>query len=195
MAEIFRRESTPERDVCYLCFRIDILKLLRHVASEGLKHRAHSKAALPLQNLLLELHLVVYPVLRKRAVIVVDVAHTVPRKMGRTGEIRAYFLVRKAVPAPDLLPHRLLAGVRQRHINAVEGHPVDEPFPILPLPPRHRVAEGAIVEEKPVLYICTHAHGSIDGRHIGRIFNRFKRIPRNCDPTVVLEVVVESRSH
>ena len=57
------------------------------MSAECLKHRTHAQGTLTLEDSLLQLHLRVYPCLRKRTVVVIDVAHAVPCQMRRTGEI------------------------------------------------------------------------------------------------------------
>ena len=112
--------------------------------------------------------------------------------MRRSGEVGADFVVGEAETGPYALPYGLLSRNGERHRNAVEGHPVDEPFPILPLPPWHRVSESAVIEEEPLLCASLDADFFVDLRqHVGH-FHRIAGQPRNRGQAVVLEIVVQS---
>lgn len=42
-------------------------------------------------------------------------------------------------------PDSLLPGKSKRQIDSIKGHPVDVPFPVIPVPPCGGVAQGAHV--------------------------------------------------
>src|SRR5476649_1694812 len=107
----------------------------RDEAREGGGNRCHLKFALASQNLLLEGGLTVDPALLQRAAMAVNVAHPMPRKKRGTGEIALDLGVRKAVSSPNLLPDSLLAVHGERHVDTVQGHPVDLFLPARPVPP------------------------------------------------------------
>ena len=60
---------------------------------------------------------------------------------------------------PDSCPDRLLAGHRERHVDAVQRHPVELALPARPVPPHGRVAERAHVE------VLAHREGRFPARH------------------------------
>jgi hypothetical protein len=72
--------------------------------------------------------------------------------MGGTSEVRAYLFVGQAQLLPYIIPNGFLSRDSQWYVDAVQSHPIDEMFPVAPLPPRHGIAEGAIVQEEAVRY-------------------------------------------
>ena len=81
------------------------------------------------------------------------------------------------------LPDRLLAGDRQRHVDAVQGHPVDHPLPLRPVPPGHRVAERAVVEEVAVLEAGSRGGSSSPAAAAGRADSVDRRTRRRGSGT------------
>ena len=162
---------------------------------EGRKDRFHVKGALALEDLFLKLGLPVDPTLRERSLPTVEVAHPLPREMGGSYEERADLLVGEAVLAVHFLPDCLLACDGKRHIDAVEGHPVDESLPLLPFPPGHGIAEGAVVEEEPLGDIGRSAHRLGDCGQCCRKLHRVEVVPADIGQAVLLEVAVEAYRH
>ena len=68
-------------------------------------------------------------------------------------------------------------------------------FPFLPVPPRHRVAESAVVQEETLLHPCTDCERLLDdgqrGRHLELVFH----IPRDSRVAIVFQVIVQTDSH
>ena len=81
--------------------------------------------------------------------MIVDVAHPLPRSVGRSAEHLVDALLADAVLEPDFLHDRFLTLHGQGHIDAVESHPVDLLLPPFPIPVRRGVAEGADVVVEP----------------------------------------------
>jgi len=75
--------------------------------------------------------------------------------MGWTGKKTSDFLIRKTMLAPDFLPDIFCSRNRQRHVNSVQRHPVDQTLPIMPLPECQGVAKGTIVKEETA-FLCVH---------------------------------------
>ena len=88
--------------------------------------------------------------------------------MGRTGEVALHGLRIETELRPDVKPHLLLAGNSQRHGDTLKSHPVDQALPVSPLPVRHAVAEGAVVEEKPLRYNSRSLKGTLGIRETTR---------------------------
>ena len=195
MAAVRIREAAPAGEPGDLRFGIPLLEKAGDMAGECREHRPHPERTLPLQDLLLELHLAVDPALRKRTVEGVDVVHAVPGEVGRAGKIGPDLLVREAVAPPDLLPDSLLSGDGEGHVHPVEGHPVDHPLPIFPFPPGHRVAEGAVIQEETVLHAGRTGHRRRNGRHLRGHFNAVRGIPRHGRQAVIPEEAVEADRH
>ena len=137
----------------------------------------HPKLSFPANDLFLKLSLRVNPGLRQGTVNSVDVAHAVPWQMGGAREEASDFVVGEAVLFPDLLPDGFLSGYCKRHVHPVQRHPVDEALPVLPLPPYHGIAEGAVVKEKPLRHKCFRADCLFGHRHFLRAFHGLRCIP------------------
>ena len=175
--------------------RIQAGQLARHVAGEGRQDGLHVQLALPGRDLLLEFQLAVQPAVGQRAEPAVDVLHPVPRQVRRAGEVVPHFLVGEAHLGPNLVPDGLLAGDGERQVDAVQGHPVDEMLPIGPLPPRHRVAVSAVVQEEAVLDAGRRLHGLRNGRQFLGQGERVTQQPAVLHVAVVLEIVVQAHGH
>ena len=141
-------ETVPRIETLDVGFREKFGKLLGHMASEGRKHRAHVQRTLARQNLLLEHHLTIEPLLGQRSAPHINVCHTVPREIHRTCEITAHLLVGHAHAAPHIVPHAFLTSDGKRHIHAIECHPVDHTLPVVPVEKWHSVAKCAVIEEE-----------------------------------------------
>ena len=167
----------------------------RYVTGKGRKYRLHTQRAFALQDAFLQLYLAVNPLLRKRTLPAVKVAHPLPRQMGRSHEELANLLIAHPVLTVNLLPDCLLTGDGKRHIDSVEGHPVDEALPLVPIPPRHSVAEGAVVEEEPLRHGSLNTDFGRNRRHCLRQFHRIVIVPAHICKAVFLQVAVETDSH
>ena len=117
------------------------------MACKALQNWSHAQTPLTGKNLLLEFLLTFNPPLRQRTAKPVDIAHPPPRQVSGTDKEVVYLLLGQAHIVKDFLPDGFLTGDGQRHVNPVHGHIVDHLFPAGPIPPRHRIAEGAVIEE------------------------------------------------
>ena len=146
--EISGFEAAPTAELLYFGLGKAQGYLPGHMAGKSRQNGCHAQFALAGHDLLLQLFLLVDPSLRQRASKTVEIGHAVPRQVGGTAEIGTYLVVVHAHLTPDLLPYCLLPRQGQGHIYPIEGHPVDEPLPLLPLPPHHGVAIRAVVEKE-----------------------------------------------
>ena len=179
-------------DLADLHLGADPLERPRHMAGEGGQDRFHAQRAFAGDNAPGQGKLAVDVGLRERSLPAVEVAHAVPRQVRRAGEeILADLVVGQAVGEPDLLPDRFAAALRQRHGDPLERHPVDEPFPVLPLPPGIGVAEGAVVVEETVLEPGRLAHAGFGKGQLCRREDRNLGVERHGDLGGVRQVVVE----
>ena len=192
---VFQVESRPVAHPLDLRLRIDPVQLRRHVAGEGRQNGLHVQLPLPGDDLLLEFRLAVQPGHRQRAAPVVDVQHPVPRQVRRAGEIGADFLVGQAQLGPDLIPDGLLAGDGEGQVDALQGHPVDEVFPVVPLPPRHGIAERAVVQEKAVFDAGLDLHRGAHFREPAGHLELVGGEPAHIHMAVILQVVVQAHGH
>ena len=147
------------------------------MAVERCKDRPHIELSLPFKDLLLKFRLRIYPSLWKRTIKMVDIVHSMPRKMCRTSEISKNLLISHTMLFPNLLPYSLYSGISQRHIHSIESHPVNESFPISPLPPYHSIAESTVIKEESILHQRLNPLDTINRRHSRRILNRIECIP------------------
>ena len=162
---------------------------------KGGQHGTHVQGALTLHDALLQGRLVIEPLFGQGAAPAVDVGHAMPGHVGRAGEVGAHLLVAHAQPGPHVVPHRFLSRDGQRQIHAVQSHPVDEAFPVAPLPEGHRVAPSAVVEEETLRHAgrdllgCGHV-----GQGLGQ-FNSHVGIPRHGRVAVAVQVAVQAHRH
>ena len=111
--------------------------------------------------------------------------------MGRTGEVALDRLRIETELRPDIKPHLLLTGDSQGHGDTLEGHPVDKPLPVSPLPVRHTVAEGAVVEEEPLRHNCRSLKRTLGiGETIGQL-HLIIGVRAYIGMTVLAEVPIE----
>ena len=190
-----RFEAAPRTQWLDVRLRVHIGKTGRHVARESRQHRCHVQLALACQDPLLQFFLALNPRHRQRAAKAVEVGHAMPWQMRRTGKIATNLLIGQTVLLPHFIPDSLLTGDSQRHGDAVQRHPVDETFPLLPLPPRHRIAERAVVEEEPFPYQSLLAHRLYNQRVMAWKLHRLVRVPRHIHMRVVLQVIIEPHRH
>ncbi len=188
-------EGLPGRQFGNLGVGIDFFQAFGDVAGKGGKDGTHVELALAGRDFLLQLELTVEPRLREGSLPGIHVGHAVPGQMGGACEVGSHLLVGDAELGPHLIPDGFLAGDSQRQIHAVEGHPVDEVFPIFPLPPGHSVAESAVVEEKAV--VDTGFHRDRFGgkrKHLGkgeaRVF-----VPAKLGVAQIFEIMVQAHGH
>ena len=144
----------------------------RHMTSKARQHRLHVQLALTSNDLLLQGLLILEPRHGQWSTPSVNVLHAVPRQMRRTREVAADFLVGETEVAPHLIPHTLLSRDGQRKVDAVERHPIDEVFPLRPVPPGQGVTESAVIQEETIGHTCTQANLYGHRWHRGRNLQR-----------------------
>ncbi len=181
-------------DLVELGFRILLGHGRRHVSGESLQDGRHAEFSLPGEDLLLKLFVAVDPVWRQRAAPAVQAAHPAERQVGRPGQKRLHLFVGQAQSLTHRLPHGFLPGHRQRRVDAVERHPVDQPLPLRPVPPRQRVAEAAVVEEVAMPGPTDLPHLRLDLRQRrGQV--KLTAAQRDMAMAVVFEIPIQSHRH
>ena len=165
------------------------------MTGKGRQDGSHVQGTLAGHNLFLKRFLMLEPGIRKIALPGVEVGHAVPGQMCRSGEIVPDLLFIEPQTGPHLEPYRLLTGDGQRHVDAVERHPVDEMLPFLPLPPGHGIAKGAIVQEETLRSACFNAYLPGDGRKGIRQFGRVVGKPGHGCLAEIFQIMVESYGH
>ena len=141
--------------------------LAGYMAGKGWQDGGHAKFALAGKDFALQVALAVDPRLGQGAAEGVKVGHAVPGEVCGAAEVGAYLVVGHPHLAPHLLPHGFLTREGKGHVDSVEGHPVNEAFPLGPLPPRHGVAIGAVIEEETQRHIAP-AHNLV--WHTDKVF-------------------------
>ena len=188
-------KAVPLAQVLDVGIGVQCLELARHVACKGGKHGAHAQCALARQYELLQGCLALEPLLGQGSAPAVDVRHAVPGQVDGACEIAAHLLIGHAQTGPHVVPHAFLAGDGQRHVDTVEGHPVDEALPVFPLPEGHRVAEGAVVQKKSLWHAGCRGVGHCNVGQRGGQLDGHVGIPRHGGEAVFLEIVVEPHGH
>ena len=192
---ICRPETTPLPDLGYPRLGVQPLVVEGHAAVEGRQHGPHAKLPLTLQYAPLQVGLSVNPRLRQRTLPTVDVEHTVPRKMGRPREEARQMAVGQPFASPNALPHSLGARDGQRHRHAVQCHPINQPLPVGPPPPRHGVAERTIVEEETLGHARPARHGAAHAGQLPRQHDGVYTPPRHLRQAIPTQVVVQPNGH
>ena len=192
---VLQVEAGPVAHPLDLRIRVDPVQFRRDVTRESGQDGTHVQFPLPGDDLLLQFRLAVQPGHRQRAAPMVDVQHPVPGQVRGAGEISPDLFVGQAHFCPDPIPDGLLAGDGEGEVDALQGHPVDEMLPFAPLPPGHRVAVGAVVEEEAVLHPGLHFHGLGDLREFPGNVDPVPGEPAYVHEAVVLQVVVQAHRH
>ena len=122
-----------------------LLEESRHMAGESLLDRGHPQQTLPVEQLLSQGRMRINPALRQRPAQPFQVLHPLPGMIGRTRQECAGVGIGQSDAQQGIVPDRFDANNAQRHVDAVHRHVVGFPFPAFPVPPRHAVAERAVV--------------------------------------------------
>ena len=118
------------------------LERLRHKAGEGRADGLHTQRAHTVEYLVLQSHLRVVPRPRQGPVYPAEVAHAHPREVSRSGEVGVHLGVAEAKTAEHARGDGLVGNQSQRHIYAVQRHPVYLTLPACPIPVGRGVSEG-----------------------------------------------------
>ena len=192
---VFQCEAGPVAHPLDLRIGIDAGQFRRDVPGEGREDGFHVELPFAGHDFLLQGFLSFQPGFGQRPAPAVDVQHPVPGQVGGTGEIAADFFIRKPQLRPDLVPDRFLTGDGQRQVDAVEGHPVDEVLPFLPVPPGHRIAIRAVVQEETLRNAGIHPHGGLEpGKRLGHRA-LVPGEPADVGVAVIFQIIVEAHGH
>ena len=149
---------------------VDALDFFGHETGKRRAYWVHAQAAHALEYFVLKGNLVGVPFFRQRTVDVADVAHAHPRQVRRTHEVTSDFVVGEPEAFPHACSDCLVSHQRQRHVDAVQCHPIDFLFPSLPVPIGSGVAIGYHVEIVVMLNGRHHrSRGSFGKRRRSRI--------------------------
>ena len=168
--------------------------VVRHHASVARQNRFHAQFALAGQNFLREGLLALIPPCRVLAAPALQIVHAPPSLETRSGDEGVGLVVGiSQILREEFLPHHVETNDLQRHVDAVERHPVDFLLPALPSPGRHGIREGAIVEVVAVAHRCgvfllLRRHGELHLREVGR-----QIVPGDVDVCIVVEIPVDAR--
>ena len=164
------------------------------MAGKALQHGSHPQLALPGKDLLFQLLVTRDPALRQRSAIAVQAAHPLKRQVGRASQEVGYLAVVHSQPSAHGLPHGLLPGDRQRHVHAVERHPIDQLLPLRPIPPRQSIGEATVVEKIAVLGPARLPNlGPHRRQGIGQV--QLAAVPRDVAMGIVLEIPIQAHRH
>ena len=115
--------------------------------------------------------------------------------MSGTGKISTYFFFRQSQFSPYLIPDRFLTCNSQWHSDSIQCHPVNQAFPILPLPIRHRVTKCTIIQKETTVTLRLTAHRFLNHRKFLRHHNAIRCIPRYMRMTIMLQIVIQSHCY
>ena len=147
----------------------------------------------PCENLLGERFALCVPTFGLRASPSRHVVHEKPPVVGRAGDKLVDLVERRiaVVFGQYAFPDAFHARDDERHIDAVESHPVDFLLPAFPVPEGHRIAVGAEVQIVAVIDAARVLFAGDDGQFSGQFSRRV--VPRNIDSRMVLQKPVDAR--
>lgn len=170
--------------------------IARHHTRVARQHRLHTQFALTFQNVLRQCSLSFIPPFRVRSAPTLKVVHAPPGLKARTSHKLVRLGRRVAqILGQQVIPHHVQAHNLQRHVDAMQGHPVNFLLPAFPRPGRHGVRKSAIVQ---IVAIVSIAHMLfLAGRHRQRSLAQILRqvVPRQVHPRRMVQIPVDTRCH
>ena len=185
-----RDAALPIVFVPYLCRRLLNKFAWNHTAITR-ENRMDIQLFHALDNLSLEDFLLFIPTVRIWSAPAFQVVHFPPCQECRTGYELVYILSGVTQFLHHIFPDTLVSYGSQRHIDAVQSHPVYLFLPALPSPERHGIAERAVVEVVTEAQVCLPAflpcHCRQDLRQLG-----MHLVPGKMHTGIILQVPVDS---
>ena len=121
-----------------------------------------------------------------------EVVHVPPGQECGSGDEPAGLLRGIAQALQQVVPDGLHTRDVEHEVDAVQRHPVDLPLPARPVPKRHRIGIGAIVQIIAQVARRLAPHGFANRRQ--RRGERLRKIvPRDMHPGAVLQIPVHAR--
>ena len=189
MGVVFLRPASPPQPV-KLRFRIKAEDSPGNETGKSGTNGGHAQGFHPVQDAVLQGDLFFVPAGGQGAVMIDDVPHPLPGKVCRSRIKFFYFFLRQSqlFPYPD--GDSLRGNQAQRHIYAVQSHPIYFFFPAFPGPVRHRIAIGDHIE---VIVVAKRGNDAARRgiRQLRRPADIFI-IPGNHSQTVCLQKIIES---
>ena len=145
MGVVFLRPASPPQPV-KLRFRIKAEDSPGNETGKSGTNGGHAQGFHPVQDAVLQGDLFLVPAGGQGAVMIDDVSHPLPGKMGRPRVKFFYFFFRQPQLLPDPDGDPLRGNQSQGHVDAVQSHPVYFLFPAFPGPVGHRVSIGDHIE-------------------------------------------------
>ena len=174
--------------------REPLLGVVGHHAAIARQHGVHAQLPHAAEDLLLQLLLAGIPRLRQGTAPPLQVVHGPPGQEGGAGNEAAYLIVAIAQAQQHVAPDALLAHHGQRHVHAVEHHPVNFLLPARPVPEGHGIREGAVVEvvaQRQVGFVAfLLLHG---GHHLGQA--DLHLVPAEVYAGMILQVPVQAHAN
>ena len=130
-----------------------LVGIVWHHARIARKNRFHAEGTHALHDAFLKVGAVGVPLFAVGASPAFEVVHQPPSLECRAGNEFIGLFIRIAQTAQCVAPHHVGACHGQRHVDAVKCHPVNLLFPAVPVPERHRVGVGAVVQIIPARFV------------------------------------------
>ena len=163
-----------------------------HHAAIAWQHGRHAEFAHTGEDILGKRFLPRVPPVFVRSAPAFEVVHQPPGLEARTGYESIDFRKGVAELFEHVFPHYVRANEGERHVDAVERHPVDFLLPAFPRPKGHGIRECAVVEVIAVVgragvpLFCA-GHGERSGGEVGR-----ESVPGEIDVGIMVEIPVDA---
>ena len=131
------------------------------------------------------------PACRERSSPPLDVVHLEPGQVGRARNDGRHIFLGITQAKQEVPPHAFVADGREGQVHPVQRHPVQLPFPTVPVPESHRIGVGAVVEIVHEIHLGRMPFGLRRQRqHLWK--RRAHPVPAQMDPAVVFQVPVQA---
>ena len=163
-----------------------------HAAVTG-QHGGHAEFAHTGEDILGKRFLPRVPPVFVRPAPAFEVVHQPPGLEARAGDEGIDFGSGITELFEHVFPHYVRTDEGERHVDAVERHPVDLLLPAFPRPKGHGIGEGAVVEVIAVVgragvpLFCA-GHGERGGGEVGG-----EAVPGEIDVGIMVEIPVDAR--
>ena len=189
-------DALPRAGVVHLGGTCLGAEVVGHGTREGGQHGRHAEAAHACKHGLAEGAGAFIPPLGVGTSVAFHVNHAPPSLEGGTSHVLAHFGGGVAVfLRVEVIPHGVETDEHERHVDAVQRHPVNLLQPALRGPQGAGVGVGTVVEI--VAQVCrtgvglfAQGHGEVHSREISS-----QLVPGQIDVGVVVEIPVDTRRH
>ena len=167
---VFVREIAPAFHFAESSFGVNPSISCRNDARKARYDGGHAQLLHAAHDLFLQFHALVNECLWQGTVVFIHIAHALPGQEGRSCEERGKLFRGDAKVFVHLLPHNFLTNHGQRHVDAMQGHPVEFFFPIGKVPEGGAVTKGADIVILAEFIRRYSARNVVIGKGLGKFY-------------------------